>query len=215
MARLGATTVAHPAPALVAVANRVDEPVPAVGAPDLAVAPLPRSCPPLAVEARGDGSDPLATAGMHADVALGVPDARRVDGLISTGARAPRLLSARHRRASSLARPGVHPGPAGGGRRLRTMRRERVPWTSLSRERLAAAWGRVQIEHASLGELLLVGVFGPVPIDAVTSVALDPDGRLAMTFSRAVSGRRGDIALARHAASGRLVRSDVPRPPTA
>ena len=96
---------------------------------------------------------------------------------------------------------------------MRILRRRRVAWTRLPRERLAAIWERVLIEHGSSGELMLVGIFGPVPIDSVASVALEPDGRLAMTFARrAVAGRSGDVALARHVASGRLVRSDIAHP---
>lgn len=71
----------------------------------------------------------------------------------------------------------------------------------------------MQAEHGAAGELLLVGVYGPVPLDAVTALALDADGRAAMTFARrAAGGRRGDVALARVAATGRLVRSDIPHP---
>jgi hypothetical protein len=72
----------------------------------------------------------------------------------------------------------------------------------------------VKTEHAGSGELVLVGVFGPVPIEALESVALDADGRLAMTFSRrGLLGRRGDVALARVVESGRLVRCDIAHPP--
>ena len=128
--------------------------------------------------------------------------------------RAVALPSAGHGRVEPVVRPRAHAAPGGGASlRLRTVRRSRVPWPELPRERLAAAWGRIQTEHAAAGDLLLVGVYGPVPIDAISSVALDPDGRLAMTFARrGVRGRWGDVALARQAASGRLVRSDVAHP---
>ena len=64
--------------------------------------------------------------------------------------------------------------------------------------------------------MLLVGVFGPVPIESITAVVLEPGGRAAITFARrGVAGPRGDIALARYVDSGRLVRCDVAYPPDA
>ncbi len=165
---------------------------------------------PIATTTRSLAPDLLATVARSPAVAATAPALGRIGAVAPPEARAASVPSAPGRRGEPVARPRAHFGPAGGGRVLRTVRRERVPWTGLSRRRLAAAWGRVQIEHASAGELLLVGVFGPVPIDAITAVALEPDGRLAMTFSRSTSARRGDVALARHAATGRLLRSDIP-----
>ncbi|WP_217921550.1 hypothetical protein [Miltoncostaea oceani] len=96
---------------------------------------------------------------------------------------------------------------------LRTQRRARVPWTLLPRPRLAAAWSAVQDANPGAGDLRLVGVYGPLPLDAVEAAGLDGDGRLAVTLGRL---RRpsvtGDIALARVGPGDRLVRCDLPYP---
>jgi hypothetical protein len=184
-----------------------------VSAVALTPAASARELPPLSAAVRAAASPLLATTTRRPAVALPAPIVGRVSGDLAVAVRPAGRLSASAGRSAPLTPPRAHPGPAGGGRRLRTVRRRRVPWDAVARERLAAAWGRVQIEHSSLGELLLVGIFGPVPIDAVEAVALEPDGRLAMTFSRrAGSIRLGDVALARRVATGSLVRSDIPHP---
>jgi hypothetical protein len=97
---------------------------------------------------------------------------------------------------------------------LHRLRRARVPWNGLARERLLAAWTRLLREHgAPPEELRLLGVYGPLPLAAVEAVALRPDGRAELRVGRRrASGPAGDIALARHVPTGRLVRSDVPAP---
>ena len=217
MARLGASSTARSVDARVtATARPVDAPVAAAIAADLrASAAARRSAAPSATVC-ACGPEDLATMAHLERIAAPAPAVRATAGIAGTTSRAAALPSARHGRIGPVARPGAHAAPGGGeSLGLRTVRRSRVPWPQLPRERLAAAWGRIQTEHAAAGELLLVGVFGPVPIDAISSVALDPDGRLAMTFARrGVRGRWGDVALARQAASGRLVRSDVAHPAT-
>ena len=153
---------------------------------------------------RSCGPEDLATTTRLERIAAPAPAVRATVGIAGTVSRAAALPSAGHGRVEPVVRPRAHGAPGGGeSLRLRTVRRSRVPWPDLPRERLAAAWGRIQTEHAAAGELLLVGVYGPVPIDAISSVALDPDGRLAMTFARrGVRGRWGDVALARQAVVG-------------
>lgn len=114
------------------------------------------------------------------------------------------------RRVRALARPGVRrERPAA----LSVQRRARVPWHLLPRERLAAAWSGVQGAHrAAQAELHLVGVYGPVPLGAVEAVRLEPDGHLRVTLGRRRAAPSGDIALARHLPSQRLVRCDIPYP---
>ncbi len=58
------------------------------------------------------------------------------------------------------------------------------------------------------------GVYGPLPLGAVTAASLEPDGRLRVVLGGRRPGRTGDVALARDAATGRLVRADVPYPET-
>ena len=203
VARLGASSTAHAVAPLAAEARDVRPPPLAVhDCPPVAGAE-PRACDPLRAGVHGSGPGDVATTTRRAGVTLATT-ARPPAAAVAT--------SAHHRD------PRVHPrlhvaAGAGEGHGMRTLRRRRVPWTGLGRERLAAAWERVLTEHGAGGELMLVGIFGPVAIDAVASVALEPDGRLAMTFARrGVAGRPGDVALARHVASGRLVRSDIAHP---
>ncbi len=216
MARLGASSSAHTVPPIGTAAHAPEQPTPAVLAPSLAPGVDVRASPPPATGARRCGPEALATTTRVADVAPPAPAAGRVAAaLVVTPRAATPLPRLRGHRRRPLATPRAHAvRSAGEGARLRTVRRPRVPWPELGRERLAAAWSRVQAEHGAAGELLLVGVYGPVPLDAVTALALDADGRAAMTFARrAAAGRRGDVALARVASTGRLVRSDIPHPP--
>lgn len=105
------------------------------------------------------------------------------------------------------------PGPA---RRLRgnvndgllAQRRRRIDWELVGRERLLRAWKGVLREHGlPAGEVRLVGIFGPAPLGALGSVALDASGNDAIVSLRRtrVPGPTGHVALARHVPTGRLL----------
>lgn len=109
--------------------------------------------------------------------------------------------------------PALVPGPA---RRLRgratdgllAQRRRRIEWERVGRDRLLAAWKSVLREHGlPAGEVRLVGIFGPTPLGALESVALDPSGDAAIVTLRRtrVPGPTGHVALARHVPTGRLL----------
>lgn len=111
---------------------------------------------------------------------------------------------------AAVAIPVARRAPVGA---LRTQRRARVPWALLPRPRLAAAWRAVQAADPGAGEPRLVGVYGPLPLDAVEAAGLDGDGRLAVTLARLRRpSATGDIALARVGRDDRLVRCDLPYP---
>ena len=215
MARLGASSAAHPVePSIPAEAHGIDAPRPVVEAPALTPEAAVHTSAPLATTVTVCDPEGLSTGVRTADLGAVVPAARRVAPGVVAGARGATLLRLRAHSREMIAAPRARAAPGGGeALRLRTVRRARVPWQELGRERLATAWGRIQTEHGAAGELALVGVFGPVPVEALESVALDADGRLAMTFSRrGLLGPRGDVALARVVATGRLVRCDIPHP---
>ena len=201
-------------PAISAAARGVDPPRPGVAVPPLTPAAGVRTSPAPETAVHACGPDGLATRVRTAALQAESARSRRASPALATGGHAVALLELSAHRCDPITRPRVRVAPGGGeAYRLRTLRRTRVPWPELGRERLAAAWGRVQTEHGAAGELLLVGIFGPVPIEALESVALDADGRLAMTFSRrGLLGRRGDVVLARAVETERLVRCDVPHP---
>lgn len=92
---------------------------------------------------------------------------------------------------------------------VRCMRRTPVAWQHISPDRLRAAWQAILVEHGHPGaDLELVGVYGPLPVDAVMSVALAADRRAVIGLSGdARRGGAGDLALARHKPTGRLLRS--------
>lgn len=115
--------------------------------------------------------------------------------------------------AATGAVPPVRRRPPRGGLpgAARVLRRQRTPWPRLSRVRLAAAWAAVQRDHGGPGaDLRLVGVYGPLPLAAVAAAALEPDGGLRVAVGPRRAAAHGDIALARDAATGRLVRADAP-----
>ncbi|HMM48672.1 MAG TPA: hypothetical protein PKE32_03550 [Miltoncostaeaceae bacterium] len=101
---------------------------------------------------------------------------------------------------------------SGGVRRVASMRRAPLAWGELPRARLAVAWRAVRAAHGGeAADLELVGVYGPVPLSALTGVALGP-GRVAV-LSLAQHRRAplaGDLALARRRADGSLVSAAVP-----
>lgn len=173
---------------------------PAVAAPAVGLEPDARRAAAPATRAVAVAPPPLAPVPRAATVALGAPVARAGAAGVATAARRSALV------AGAGARRGV-PDAARLGRRART------PWHLLGRERLSAAWEAVQRDHGGgLADLRLLGVFGPLPLGAVSAAALDPDGRLRVTLGGRRPGRTGDVALARDAATGRLVRADVPYP---
>lgn len=99
---------------------------------------------------------------------------------------------------------------------LLAQRRRRVPWGELGRERILAAWSRLVREHVVPAEQLrLLGVFGPAPLGAVAAIAYDPDRDRALIALRRtrVPGPAGDLALARHLPTGRLLTTAVAPPP--
>ncbi|MCC6833164.1 MAG: hypothetical protein IT200_17660 [Thermoleophilia bacterium] len=103
---------------------------------------------------------------------------------------------------------GARPRPDGP---LLLAHRTRVDWGLIDRERLARDWGRVLRDHRlPAADLQLVGVFGPIALAAVASVAVGADGRLAVRLVRPrLPGPAGDVVIARHERTGALLRSDV------
>ncbi|MFN8122015.1 MAG: hypothetical protein U0237_06245 [Thermoleophilia bacterium] len=103
---------------------------------------------------------------------------------------------------------GARPRPDGP---LLLAHRTRVDWGLMDRVRLARDWGRVLRDHRfPAEELQLVGVFGPIALAAVASVALGADGRLAVRLTRPrLPGPAGDVVIARHEPTGTLLRTDV------
>ncbi len=213
IARLGARTTARPVAPPSAAARSPEFAPPVVRAPaapaavvhaDGAIAPPPaRSGAPGALTTRAQrAGTTLATAGHRIDPR---PPA--------FGVRAVAPPAGEPRGATVIARAPARRPARLDGAPLRTQRRTRIPWGLLPRPRLAAAWAAVQREHGAAGELSLVGVYGPLALDAVAAAGLDPDGRLAVTVG---PSRRppvtGDIALARVEPGRRLVRCDLPYP---
>jgi len=94
------------------------------------------------------------------------------------------------------------------------MRRARVPWTAIAPERLGRGWRRLLAEHPHpVDEMRLVGVWGPLPLARVARAVLGPDGRLSVVLVPGrTGGPRGDVLLARHLPTGRLLRTDDPWP---
>jgi len=92
---------------------------------------------------------------------------------------------------------------------MRRMRRTPVAWQNISPDRLRAAWQAILVEHGHPGaDLELVGVYGPLPVDSVVSVALAADRRAVIDLAGDARGvGAGDLALARHKPTGRLLRS--------
>ena len=117
------------------------------------------------------------------------------------------------RACGPLRRPGARATRIRPGSSLLVLRRRPVPWAVLPRERLLAAWARLLRDHRALpDDLRLLGVYGPLPLDAVASVVLDPrDDEVLVTLRRTrAPGPSGDVALARDGTSHRLLQSRVP-----
>jgi hypothetical protein len=211
LARLGSAARAHGVAPVGARARAPERPAAPIRRPSLSLpVEIRRAGRPGAEARRRVSAAPHAEA-RAAEAALG--PARAV--AVPVGEIAPRAvpaprLGARAGRVSPLAPATARRGSRDG--RLRVLCRERIPWTLLPRERLAAAWTRLLREHrADPADLRLVGVYGPVPLAAIEGVALDGDGRLRLRLGRrAAPAGTGDVALARHAVTGRLLRSDVP-----
>lgn len=173
------------------------------------------------VRVAGVRPDPPAVRAGSLAAVLGVHAGRASD--LTTGARAVRLCAAEARPAHRpldrvahgrvgplppLVAVGARPSPDGP---LMLARRRRVDWGLIDRARLARDWARVLRDHGHPAEdVQLVGVFGPVALAAVGSVALTADGRLAVRLVRPrLPGPAGDVVIARHGPSGALLRSDV------
>jgi len=111
-----------------------------------------------------------------------------------------------------LARPGA--------RKYRTLprachlvRRSRTPAASLPKKRLATMWATLLREHPlPPEEVAFVGVYGPFPMDLVVGARVGPDARIIVEMRRkVVKGKLGDILLAVHTPTGKLLRSMYPR----
>jgi hypothetical protein len=148
----------------------------------------------------------------HRDVAVHLTSTARAVAvqLASTAARG---VESTLRRGPGRSVSPLVPGPA---RRLRgsasntllAQRRGRIDWELVGRERLLTAWKSVLREHGfPSGEVRLVGIYGPAPLGALESVALDSSGDAAIVALRRtrVPGPTGHVALARHVPTGRLL----------
>jgi hypothetical protein len=183
-----------------ATVHAAGAPRPAVATPAIGFEPDARCAAAPGTRAVAVAPPPLAPVPRAATVVLGAPVARGDAAGAATSAR----------RCAPVARAGARSGVPDAAR---LGRRARTPWHLLGRERLAAAWEAVQRDHGGgLADLRLLGVYGPLPLGAVTAAALDPDGRLRVVLGGRRPGRTGDVALARDAATGRLVRADAPYP---
>lgn len=203
---------AHAVAPVTATAHRPDALRPPVASAPLGLRALVRTAAVPAAAARREQPPALEIRPRGGPVAPAAPTAHRAaTPTPPTRARAAPAPGTGAHRTRALAPPGVRRArPAA----LLTQRRARAPWHLLPRERLAAAWAGVQGAHrAAQADLHLVGVYGPVPLGAVEAVRLEPDGRLRVTLGRRRAEPLGDIALARHLPSQRLVRCDVPYPP--
>jgi hypothetical protein len=215
IARIGASSTARNAPAPVARVHATEPPRPAAAAvppPGAEAGPARAVGPPAA---RPEAVAALATAAVAGAQRLAPVAAHGVAAAIVAAPGAVACgLGTPGRAGGVVRRPAARRGPLGAGSRLHRQLRARVPWNLLPRERLLAAWTRLLREHGvAPGELRLLGVYGPLPLGAVEGVVLRPDGRAEVRLARRrARGPTGDVALARHVPTGRLVRSDVPEP---
>jgi len=200
VARLGASSTAREVAPPAATVHAAGAPRPGAGAPALAVVPSARRALAPATGVSAVPPPSLTPVPRAAAAAVAPPAARGRARALATAAR----------RCAPVGAVRAHRGvPAAARRALRT----RTPWHLLGRDRLGAAWEAVQRDHgAGLADLRLAGVYGPLPLGAVTAAALEPDGRLRVVLGGRRPGRTGDVALARDAATGRLVRADAPYP---
>ncbi len=213
LAGIGGRATAHALPAPSAAVHAPGPPRPRASAvpPPRARA---RAAPALGAVA-GRAGGPIPTPGVRAPALPAPPPARAVAPVPAPReARGVDLLAAIA--VGDPVRPVTAARRAGraAGAALATVRHERVPWAHLSRARLGAAWEAAQRAHgAAPGSLSLVGVYGPLPLAAVTGVALEPDGRIAVALAPLRSAAApGDVALARSEPGGRLLRCDLPYP---
>ncbi|MGE0028173.1 MAG: hypothetical protein AB7O78_04500 [Thermoleophilia bacterium] len=200
MARLGASSTARAVAPPAAAVHAAGPPRPDAVAPETAIAAAPRSAARPATSVAVVPPPPLEPVAVAVEAAVAAPPARGGGGAPGTAARRCRPVG------RVRARRGVPPA-------ARVSRRGRTPWHLLGRDRLAAAWEAVQRDHGDgTADLRLAGVYGPLPLGAVTAASLAPDGRLLVVLGGRRPGLTGDVALARDAATGRLVRADVPYP---
>ena len=137
MARLGASGAALPGePSIPAEAHGIDAPRPVVEAPALTPEAAVHTSAPLATTVTVCDPEGLSTGVRTADLGAVVPAARRVAPGVVAGARGATLLRLRAHSREMIAAPRARAAPGGGeALRLRTVRRARVPWQELGRER--------------------------------------------------------------------------------
>jgi hypothetical protein len=150
-----------------------------------------------------------------ADLAVGVADPLSV--VLAPEAVPRRVATALPERQARQVPPTRPPTVAAGqlaedGPFLRLFR-SRVPWDRIGTARLGANWNRVIADHGgTAGDLRLVGIYGPMALGLVAGIGVDESGRASIQLARRpMWGPVGDLAVARHEASGRLVSSQVSR----
>lgn len=142
---------------------------------------------PFSLGATARGGHP-AFSRWHSEVAVRLSSTARAGGvhLASTAARG---VESAFRIASGRSATLLVPGPAlrlrgGAGDGLLAQRR-RIDWERIGHERLLIAWKSVLREHGlPAEEVRLVGIFGPAPLGALESVALDASGADAIVSLR-------------------------------
>jgi len=192
-----------------------------VVAPVMFLPPASRAGPPAPL-ADACGEPVALTAAAHTSGATFLPRHRPVAVGLGRVAREAVLLpagaggagadcvipSGAWRRVPPLGAPPARWLRVRAGGPLYSQRRARTPWEAVGRDRLLQAWKAVLRDHVlPADDVRLVGLFGPAPLGAVESVALDPSGEVAIVALRPtrVPGPPGDIALARHVPTGRLL----------
>lgn len=93
------------------------------------------------------------------------------------------------------------------------MYRERIPATTIPRQRLADAWNTLLREHPlPPDQITFVGFYGPVPLGAVTGARVTEGASLAVEVRRRpMVGPVGDIIVGFHKETRTVVRSAYPR----
>lgn len=225
IARIGADTAARPLPvAIPATIHRAAAPEAAAHtAPPLTAHIAAHTVPTPAAHAAG-GAVHITTPAARA-AAIGtawhVPThaARPLPTHTPHAAAAAIPAGAARRADPRLPPPGVHaippaaPAPPGaaaaGAHAVRRMRRTPIAWTHITPDRLRAAWQAILADHGHPGtDLELVGVYGPLPVNAITTIAVAADRRATLGLAPDTAPpTAGDLALARHTPTGRLLHS--------
>lgn len=94
-------------------------------------------------------------------------------------------------------------------RSLFLLHRTRVPWEAVGRTHLATGWTALLREHAVvIDDLTPIGMYGPMRMGLVAGARVTGDGRLAVELRpKPIPGPRGDIFVALHRPTGRVLRS--------